>query len=150
MTNKLYGKVLQSEGIIFAGSALCGTGSDPNACEDCRERGNCTLEQVLQVFVNLANFTLGISGTVLLFVFIYGGFKWLMSRGDPKWVESGRSAMTGGIVGIVIVFGSYVAINFILAGLKTGDAPTTNLENTLKAAPDGGSAGSTNVPFTTK
>ncbi len=141
---------IQSEGIIFAGSALCGTGSDPNACEDCRERGNCTLEQVLQVFVNLANFTLGISGTVLLFVFIYGGFKWLMSRGDPKWVESGRSAMTGGIVGIVIVFGSYVAINFILAGLKTGDAPTTNLENTLKAAPDGGSAGSTNVPFTTK
>ncbi|MCR4311840.1 MAG: hypothetical protein NUV56_01015, partial [Candidatus Uhrbacteria bacterium] len=68
---------VESEGIIFAGPALCGLGSVQADCDACRERGQCTLEQVLQVFVNLANFTLGISGTVLLFVFVYGGFKWL-------------------------------------------------------------------------
>lgn len=141
---------VNNEGIIFAGSALCGEGSDPTACNECREHGNCTLEQVLQVFVNLANFTLGISGTVLLFVFVYGGFKWLLSRGDPKWVESGKAAMTGGVIGIVIIFGAYVAINAILAGLKSGNMPTTNLEGTLTAPPSGGTEGSTNIPFSTE
>lgn len=139
-----------NEGIIFAGSALCGAGSDEAACNECRENGNCSLEQLLQVFVNLANFTLGISGTVLLFVFVYGGFKWLLSRGDPKWVESGKAAMTGGVIGIVIIFGAYVAINVILAGIKSGNAPTTNLEGTLTAPPTGGTEGSTNIPFTTE
>lgn len=143
---------VENEGIIFAGSGLCGAGADAKACEACRERGECTLEQILQVFVNLANFTLGISGTVLLFVFVYGGYRWLMSRGDPKWVTSGREAMTGGVVGIVIVFGAYVAINFILAGLK-GTDPATKLETTITTQPvgDDPNAGApTTAPFSTE
>ena len=143
---------VENEGIIFAGSALCGAGSDAKACEDCRERGQCTLDQILQVFVNLANFTLGISGTVLLFVFIYGGFKWMTARGDHKSIDSGNQAMTGGVVGIVIIFGAYVAINFILAGLK-GTDPTANLEGTVTTEPvgDDPNAGAPNTaPFSTE
>src|SRR3989338_3836673 len=72
-----------SQGIIFAG--ICPSATAP--CE-CRDSGSCTLDHVLQVFVNLSTFILGISGAAVLFVFVYGGFKWGFSRGDTKWVTA--------------------------------------------------------------
>lgn len=125
-----------SQGIIFAGICPAGslnltTGAD--TCE-CRKNGNCTLDQAMQVFVNVANFILGITGSCVLFVFVYGGWKWLLSRGDTKWVESGKAAMTGGVIGLIIIFGAYVAINFIVSGLTTSDGSTpgsTSLEQTI-------------------
>lgn len=147
---------INNVGIIFAG--ICTSAPPTNNVADdcpCRSKGSCTLDDVLQLFVNLANFTLGISGSVLLFVFVYGGFKWVLSRGNPKWVEDGRAAMTGGIVGIVIIFGSYVAVNAIISGLKTGTISSTSIEQTLQGTPtctDPKSTdckGSASVPFTT-
>lgn len=125
-----------SQGIIFAG--ICPSGSlnlvtGADTC-DCRKNGNCTLDQAMQVFVNVANFILGITGSCVLFVFVYGGWKWLLSRGDTKWVESGKAAMTGGVIGLIIIFGAYIAINFIVSGLTTSDGSTpgsTNLEDTI-------------------
>jgi hypothetical protein len=125
-----------SQGIIFAGICPAGslnltTGAD--TCE-CRKSGNCTLDDAMQVFVNVANFILGITGSCVLFVFVYGGWKWLLSRGDTKWIESGKAAMTGGVIGLIIIFGAYVAINFIVSGLITADGSepgTTNLEDAI-------------------
>ncbi len=142
---------IEEVGIIFAGICTDAPPEDGGAdsCA-CRATGDCTLDHILQLFVNLANFTLGISGSVLLFVFTYGGFKWLMSRGDAKWVEAGKAAMTGGIVGIVIIFGAYVAINVIVSGLKTGAVGSGTLESTLETAPEGGDAADVgDAPFST-
>lgn len=118
---------ISNQGIIFAG--ICP--GEGQACP-CRDSGDCSLEDALQVFVNIAYFILGISGSVLLFVFIYGGFKWLFSRGNPKWIEDGRQAIVGGVIGLTIIFGSYVAINFLIAGLTGQDSSGGNLEDTIK------------------
>jgi hypothetical protein len=118
-----------AQGLIFAG--IC---SGAGAVCPCRDSGDCTLDDALQVFVNISTFILGISGSVVLFVFVYGGFKWLFSRGDSKWVEEGKKAMTAGVMGLGIIFGAYVAINFIVSGLTTpaGTTPASgNLEDTV-------------------
>lgn len=120
---------IASQGIIFAG--ICPSSGE---CK-CRDTGDCDLNDVLQLFVNAANFILGITGSAVLFVFIYGGFKWLLSRGDSHWVEAGKKAMTAGVIGLCIVFGSYAALNFIVSGLTVSDNSTptsTNLENTVQ------------------
>lgn len=122
---------ISSQGIIFAGICTGGVGS---ACA-CRDTGDCTLNDVLQLFVNASNFILGIVGSAVLFVFVYGGFKWLLSRGDSHWIEEGRKAMTAGAVGLVIVFGSYAALNFIISGLISDDNSTPEslkLEQTIQ------------------
>lgn len=133
-----------SQGIIFAG--ICGPndlqadGSD--TCE-CRKNGNCTLDNVLQVFVNLSTFILGISGSAVLFVFVYGGFKWVFSRGDTKWITAGKEAITASIIGLCIIFGAYVAINFIVSGLvtpSTAEPGTGPLENTVNTNVNGGTS----------
>jgi hypothetical protein len=122
------------QGIIFAG--ICDTSVEAQGGTDtcaCRDEGNCTLDDALQVFANVAIFILGISGSAVLFVFVYGGYKWLFSRGDSKWVESGKEAMTGGVIGLMIIFGSYVALNFIISGLTTesGTPSSDVLEDTV-------------------
>lgn len=122
------------QGIIFAGicetSVAAQSGSDSCAC---RDQGDCTLDDALQVFANIAVFILGISGSAVLFVFVYGGFRWLFSRGDPKWVSMGKDAMTGAVIGLMIIFGAYVALNFIISGLTTpsGTPPSSVLEETV-------------------
>lgn len=139
-----------TQGIIFAGICTNQVGSDGSDTCECRKNGNCTLENVLQLFVNLSTFILGISGSAVLFVFVYGGFKWIFARGDTKGVESGRAAMSAGVIGLCIIFGAYVAINFIVAGLTTkpGDTITsTKLETTVNNGLD--SKGTSNV-FTTQ
>ncbi len=122
------------QGIIFAG--ICDTSVEAQGGTDtcaCRDEGNCSLDDALQVFANIAIFILGISGSAVLFVFVYGGYKWLFSRGDSTWVESGKAAMTGGVIGLMIIFGAYVALNFIISGLTTdGGTPESQvLEKTV-------------------
>ncbi len=134
------------QGIIFAG--ICPGTVDENGanhCDECRDEGNCTLDDVLQVFANISIFILGISGSAVLFVFVYGGYKWLFSRGDPKWVSAGKEAMTAGVIGLMIIFGAYVAMNFIISGLTTesGTPASDVLENTINqglSPTDAGSA----------
>ncbi len=142
-----------SQGLIFAG--ICPSSTDPttglNHCTECRDHGNCTLSDVLQVFVNLSTFILGISGTAVLFVFVYGGFKWVFSRGDSHWITEGKDAITAAIIGLCIIFGAYVAINFIVSGLTTkgGATPSSGkLEDTVNQSVTGGT-GATGV-FTTE
>ncbi len=132
--NSVYNDTTQ-KGIIFAG--ICDTAAPSETSADtcpCRASGNCTLDDVLQVFVNLSTFILGISGTAVLFVFIYGGFKWTFSRGDSKWITAGKNAITASVIGLCIIFGAYVAINFIVAGLiaRDGAVPeSAKLEETV-------------------
>lgn len=120
---------IADQGIIFAG--ICEEGNDP--C-DCRDEGRCSLEDLLQVLVNISVFILGISGTVLLLVIFYGGFMWITAHGNSNMIESGKKAITAGIIGLIIIFGSYAAITLLISVVRTGDIPETgeNLEDVIE------------------
>ncbi len=142
------------QGLIFAGICTTQVGDDGADTCECRGKGNCSLDDVLQVFVNVSTFILGISGSAVLFVFVYGGFKWLMSRGDTKWIEEGKKAITAATIGLAIIFGAYVAINFIVSGLTTPAGtrpPSGNLEDTVNQGLTGDDAANApNSVFTTQ
>lgn len=133
---------IQNEGLIFAGICsgtrkVCTTEDgvetcrlDQDACP-CRDKGDCTLDDMLQLLVNLSVFIFGISGSIMLLIFVYGGMMWILAHGDSAMVEKGKKAIIGGLVGLVIILGSYAAINVIVSVLKTGEIPTTELEDTI-------------------
>lgn len=137
-----------SQGIIFAEICPSGSTSGDGKCP-CRDTGNCDLDDVLQVFVNLSTFILGISGSAVLFVFVYGGFKWVFSRGDSKWITAGKDAITASVIGLCIIFGAYVAINFIVAGITTSGDDTITPEN-LEATVNNQLGGKASDVFTTE
>lgn len=114
---------IQRQGLIFAG--ICESRTSPCAC---RDSGNCTLDDVLQVFVNISTFILGISGSLVLLMFIYGGFIWITAGGNENRIKQGKDILVGTVIGLVIIFGSYAAITILLTVLKTGELPQGNEE----------------------
>jgi hypothetical protein len=116
------------QGIIFAGICTSATA----AC-DCRDYGLCDIEDILQVGVNVTIVILALSGTLLLFVFTYGGMVWIASNGRSDWVNKGKTAMIGGVVGVAIIFSGYAVIALIVSILLTGEPPSSgdNIEDII-------------------
>lgn len=88
--------------------------------ESCWKQGNCELEDILQVFVNVANFILSIVGSIALLLFVVGGFFMIFSQGESSRTQKGKNFITGALVGILIVFGAYTLIYGLESALKTG------------------------------
>lgn len=67
--------------------------------------------------------TLLANGINLLFVaaailalgfLIFGGIKWLTSQGEKEGISKARETIVAAIVGLVIIFLSYIIVNFLL------------------------------------
>lgn len=48
-----------------------------------------------------------IAGVILFFIIIWGGYDLLMSEGEAEKLEAGRSKITSGIIGMVLLVLSY-------------------------------------------
>lgn len=119
-----YNQILE-HGIIFA-NICSGTAESPCPC---RDDGDCTVQDILQFVVNIMNFILAISGTLVLLMFLYGGFTWLTSAGSSDAVSRGKGAMTAAVVGLVIIFSSYAIIVLVVTILKGEELGQSSLED---------------------
>ncbi|MCX6714244.1 MAG: pilin [Candidatus Uhrbacteria bacterium] len=68
----------------------------------------------------LIKFLLGLSGSVALLMFVWGGFQYLWSGGDPKKVEKGKETLKNAVLGIVIIFFAYTLVNSLIKVLSSG------------------------------
>lgn len=88
--------------------------NDPDDIK-CACCGQCPLSRFLGLFITISKWVLGLSGTAALAVIVYGGFMWILSGGDPKKIETGKNALTGAVIGVIIVLGAWLMVN---EGLK--------------------------------
>lgn len=70
-----------------------------------------------QLISNIIKAAVGVVGALALLVFVYGGFLWLTSGGDPAKVKDGKEAMKWTAIGLVVVFSSYALVSFVLKTL---------------------------------
>ena len=124
-----YASALQTCGIAFAGVTTT-----------CQTTGDCSLTDVMQVFVNISNFILSIVGTLILVFFIYGGFRFLTAAGNPETIAAGTNAMKNSVIGLLIVFTAFAAVNFLTGALRGGSSGQQNLCELVSPA-QGGKAG---------
>ena len=61
----------------------------------------------------------GIVGIVLFALFLYGGFMWLISSGDPDKVRKSADTMINAVIGVVIIIFAYFATRAV-AGVLGG------------------------------
>ena len=61
-----------------------------------------------------------LAGIITLLLLILGGFNVIVSAGDAKKAEQGRGAITGALIGLLLVIGSFWIIQIInrLTGLS--------------------------------
>ena|SRR3989344_1480464 len=60
-----------------------------------------------------------IVAVVLSLIFlIWGGIRWITSRGDPKAVEGARNQITYAIIGLVLTFLAFTIVSFITRSFR--------------------------------
>lgn len=65
------------------------------------------------------NAILAVVGALALILLALGGIQYMTSGGDKIAVEQARGRITSAIVGLVVVFGAWLVINFV-GSLLTG------------------------------
>jgi hypothetical protein len=87
----------------------------------CKKDGDCTLIDFVQLLINIFGFVLGIVGSLALLIFIYGGVLFLFSGGNSEQIEKGKKALAGAVIGLIIVFASYLIVYFTAGALGIQD-----------------------------
>jgi RsiW-degrading membrane proteinase PrsW (M82 family) len=72
--------------------------------------GPSTLSSIISVGLNLAVVAAII---VCLFMLIWGGFDWMFSEGDKQKVANARNRLVMAIIGLFVVFLSFMIINIV-------------------------------------
>lgn len=65
---------------------------------------------------------LGLSGAAALLMFVWGGFLWLTSRGEPAAVTKGKDTLKWATLGLVVIFTAYILVNAVIDALSKGTA----------------------------
>lgn len=68
---------------------------------------------------------LGITGTIALVMFVYGGILWLTSGGVPDKIKKGKDVFLWSVVGLIIIFSSYLLVDFVIKGITAGKPSAT-------------------------
>ncbi len=91
------------------------------------ENGEYTLNDILTIAIQASKWILGMVGSLALIMFIYGGFMFLISGGSSDKVGEGKKIITAAVIGLIIVFSSYIIISFVIRSLGlswSGEAVT--------------------------
>lgn len=66
---------------------------------------------------NVIQALMGLLGVIFLGLIIYGGFKWMIARGNEKDVTEAKEIMINGTIGLVIVLSAYAITTYIISAL---------------------------------
>lgn len=83
---------------------------------------NTKIETIPQVVVN---YMFIIAAFLAVAYLMFGGIKWITSRGDKMAVESARKHIVAAVIGLIIVAGSFFALNVVFR-LLGADNPLEN------------------------
>ena len=81
---------------------------------------NADINIFVELGINIAKFIFAIIGTVAFVMFVYGGFRMILSFGNPDEFKKGKEALVAAVIGMIIAFGAYLIVNFILSTLQVG------------------------------
>lgn len=100
---------------------------DCNAADntgDCQKycEGDYGLNDFVQIFINCYKKILGIVGSLALLMFIYGGFMFLISSGNSEKITQAKQIIVSAVIGLIIVFTSYMIIQFIFTAFDITEA----------------------------
>lgn len=74
--------------------------------------GNLTVPGIVSGLIRLV---LVITALVFFAILVWGGIRWITSRGDKQEVENARNQITHALIGLAIVFAAWAILKLIQA-----------------------------------
>lgn len=101
-----------AEGLQNAAGELRNTGR-PAFGEQAVAEG--TAENLPLLIGRFINIFLLVIGSVFFILMIYGGYTWMIARGDTEKVKKAKDLITDAIIGLVVIFAAYAISNFVVS-----------------------------------
>ena len=70
---------------------------------------------------NIIKALLGLSGSIALLMFVWGGIQWLISGGKPEMIKKGKDTIIWAFLGLVVIFTAYTLVSVVVKALA-GDS----------------------------
>lgn len=116
---------------IYPFLALPAFAQEPVSVDPCTDNPEgiakqlCNLggNNVAQTIQNIVVFFVVLAVIIALLYLLYGGVKWITSRGEKAEVEAARNHIIAAIIGLIVVFLAVFIISIVLSafGLGIGD-----------------------------
>lgn len=65
----------------------------------------------------IVNFVLVLVGILALALLVYGGFRYIASRGEDDEVQAAKSIITNAVIGIVVIGIAAAIVNFVIGAV---------------------------------
>jgi hypothetical protein len=79
-----------------------------------KEDGNYQVNDFILLAVNISSLILRVVGSLALLFFVYGGLTLMLSGGSSEQVKKGQGIIKAAVIGLIIVFASFIIIKFAL------------------------------------
>ncbi len=79
--------------------------------------GKDQLQSLPQIVGNVVNITLTILGVLFFVLVVYGGYIWMIARGEVQEAERASSIIKMAVIGMVVVLAAYAISYFVFARL---------------------------------
>ena len=89
--------------------------------DNCYSKGDCSVCDFIVVINNIGYLLRNLLGGVALLMFVIGGAYWLFSGGVEARVTTGKTIIKNSIIGLIIFFGAFTMINYVLYALINGE-----------------------------
>jgi multisubunit Na+/H+ antiporter MnhB subunit len=77
------------------------------------------------IFQTVVNILLFLVGAVAVIMLVIGGLRYVTSNGDQNAVTGAKNTIMYAIIGIIVAFLAYAAVNFVITQLQQGTDSTT-------------------------
>lgn len=87
----------------------------------------------IQIVSSIINTILYFVGAIVIVLMLWAGFKWMTSAGNTEAIKKSRETIINAVIGLAIIFASYVIVNYVMirliegigVGGGTGGSPAT-------------------------
>jgi hypothetical protein len=123
-TTKGYQCTANTAGKTCVSNKCLAEADNVKCCKDGEGGSNAALPNPLGttdinlVAARIINNVLGLVGTISLILFIYGGLIWMTSAGSADKVKKGRDILVWAVIGMAVVFLSYMMVKFVIQGVQ--------------------------------
>jgi len=115
-------KIIFAETLLKGTTVKCDCVKNPKA-DGCQQYcGEYGVNDFVLLAKQASDIILGLSGSLALLAFIYGGLMLLFSGFKPDLINRGKLILFYAILGLVVVFVSYTIVSFVFKGLGIENA----------------------------
>jgi len=89
----------------------------PENCTGPQKSNECGLADVQLMITHIAQMIIGITGSVLLLMFMIGGVMYLTSGGNPEKVKKATSVLRNAVIGLAIILFAGLIVKIVILRL---------------------------------